>query len=658
MTDLGYKGPEKSTSVFEDGTDVSAGSLDNISWWEIIRSKIELPPGETRWSNEDLDPIPPERQNWRTYNFVTYWISDAFAVTNWRAGSTLIEIGLSWKLALVVTVLGNFITALVVTFNGLIGARLHIPFTVQARSAYGFYFAYVITVLRVIVSVFWYGLCTYTGAQCVQSMLFAIWPSFRNVPNQLPPSANTTTQFMISYIIYFIILLPFHYIPVVKIRWFFTIKSIVSPIAGFAIMGWMIQETGGGKETFAQENTVHGRALSWAFMSGLNVMIGSFATLGVNMNDFARYSRNPKSPYIQLFIVPVATLMMVVFGIVGANGSKVLYGELLWDPLLIMDMWTSPRGRAAAFFGAFAFLIATIGTSVSANSLAVGVDLATLFPKPWNILASAQALVSFMSGYTIWLAPMAGILLADYYIVNNRKLYVPDMYRPQGIYGYERWGTNWRAVVAFVVGFGPLLPGFARSVRPNHPPTKERKMPPANPHYPPRTPLTPAQLTTAISACLTLQESGRTTHSKRPFAALLLGPDNSTILLTHLSISHIRHAESELARLASDHYSEPYLWRCTLVSTWEPCAMCAGTIYWANIGRVVYVASERELLKLTGEGNLENVGFEVPCRVVFGGGQKDVEVIGPVGEGGWEGRVVEMSDRYWGPAREGLRGKL
>ncbi|KAK2791749.1 hypothetical protein FQN52_004665 [Onygenales sp. PD_12] len=59
MTDLGYKGPEKSTSVFEDGTDPSAGFCDKLSWWENLQSKIELPPGETKY----LDPIPPERQN-------------------------------------------------------------------------------------------------------------------------------------------------------------------------------------------------------------------------------------------------------------------------------------------------------------------------------------------------------------------------------------------------------------------------------------------------------------------------------------------------------------------------------------------------------------------------------------------------------------------
>ncbi|KAH9219962.1 hypothetical protein DL95DRAFT_456875 [Leptodontidium sp. 2 PMI_412] len=76
-----------------------------------------------------------------------------------------------------------------VTYNGLIGVRLHKPITIQARSAYGFYFAYVI-----IIYVFWYGIGTYTGAECIQSMILAIWLRFRDVPNQLPESANITTR--------------------------------------------------------------------------------------------------------------------------------------------------------------------------------------------------------------------------------------------------------------------------------------------------------------------------------------------------------------------------------------------------------------------------------------------------------------------------------
>jgi tRNA(Arg) A34 adenosine deaminase TadA len=158
-------------------------------------------------------------------------------------------------------------------------------------------------------------------------------------------------------------------------------------------------------------------------------------------------------------------------------------------------------------------------------------------------------------------------------------------------------------------------------------------------------PLTKEQIDTAMGACLDLQKTATTLHDKRPFAALLLGPDNSTILLTHYSISHVQHAETELARLASIHFSQKYLASCTLVSTWEPCAMCTGTLYWSNIGRLVYAASEEKLNDLTGGHNEENMTMSLPCREVLKHGQKDVEVIGPVS--GWEENVIEESGKWW-----------
>lgn len=153
---------------------------------------------------------------------------------------------------------------------------------------------------------------------------------------------------------------------------------------------------------FQYGNQSRGSSLGWAFMNGVNAMIGNFATLGtapassrldyklksclgVNMNDFARYSRNPQSPYIQILVIPVVFTIMMLFGIIGANGSRLIYGEVLWDPLMIVDKWTSPGGRAAAFSCALAFLIASIGINISANSISVAVDLSTLFPRYLNL---------------------------------------------------------------------------------------------------------------------------------------------------------------------------------------------------------------------------------------------------------------------------------
>ena len=79
--------------------------------------------------------------------------------------------------------------------------------------------------------------------------------------------------------------------------------------------------------------------------------------------------------------------------------------------------------------------------------------------------------------------------------------------------------------------------------------------------------------------------------------------------------------------------------------------MCTSTCYWANIGRIAYAASEKQLAQLTGTGNEENMTMAMPCRKVLEGSQKDVDIIGPfesIAE-----VVVAESDVYWRPLRDG-----
>lgn len=116
---------------------------------------------------------------------------------------------------------------------------------------------------------------------------------------------------------------------------------------------------------------------------------------------------------------------------------------------------------------------------------------------------------------------------------------------------------------------------------------------------------------------------------RHPFGALLVAPDGETVLAEQGNIDTVNHAESTLARHAAGTYPGAYLRDCTLITTFEPCAMCAGTIYWASIGRVVYGASEEALLALTG-AHEENPTLSLPCREVFARGQRSVEVVGPV----------------------------
>jgi tRNA(Arg) A34 adenosine deaminase TadA len=117
-----------------------------------------------------------------------------------------------------------------------------------------------------------------------------------------------------------------------------------------------------------------------------------------------------------------------------------------------------------------------------------------------------------------------------------------------------------------------------------------------------------------------------------PFAALLVAADGHTVLLEQGNVDVVNHAEAVLARVAAQRFDAATLWACTLVTTVEPCAMCAGTQYWAHIGRLVYGISERDLLSVTG-AHPGNPTLDMPCREVFARGQKAIEVMGPLGAG-------------------------
>ncbi|MBC7715547.1 MAG: nucleoside deaminase [Pseudorhodobacter sp.] len=135
---------------------------------------------------------------------------------------------------------------------------------------------------------------------------------------------------------------------------------------------------------------------------------------------------------------------------------------------------------------------------------------------------------------------------------------------------------------------------------------------------------------------------------RHPFGALLVAPDHKTVLAEQGNIDTVHHAEATLARQASLAYPADHLWRCTLVTTFEPCAMCTATAYWANVGRIIYGVSEARLLELTG-ASAANPTLDLPCRELLARGQKAVAVIGPFAE--LEDELMAPHRSFWQTAK-------
>ncbi|KAF2276463.1 NCS1 allantoate transporter [Westerdykella ornata] len=483
---------------------------------KVEQPKSAFAEGNQRWTNKDLDPVPRHARKWGVTSFIAYWVSDAFKYGMTvdigvleahcdaapRPGSLLRvflqlvaysspfllgvvidnHVGLSWRESLGIVALAFFIISFVIALNGATGVIHHAPFPVLARASWGFWGSYIAIISRAILGVFWFSIQTMNGANTLRVMLGAIWPSFLTLKNDLPADAGIETNTMVAFLLFWLIQIPFLCMHPNNLRWLFMAKSVIVPIAWIAILIWAFVATDGGGDIFTQKPTLTGSAYSWAFLSSLTSVIGNYATLSVNQADFSRYSR--VSVKYQLLYVPLLPLLFTLIsfiGIAATSAGALRYGSLLWDPMALISRWPS---RAARFFAACSFALAALGVNISANSLSAANDLTALFPAyvnirrgqllcavfawalvPWKILASAASFLNFMAAYAVFLGPIAAIMVCDFWIVHGARYDTLALYRPDGIYRYT-YGVNWRAVVAFLVGVVPNLPGFINSINP------------------------------------------------------------------------------------------------------------------------------------------------------------------------------------------------
>ena len=181
-------------------------------------------------------------------------------------------------------------------------------------------------------------------------------------------------------------------------------------------------------------------------------------------------------------MLPIVFTFIAFIGVAASSAGAVKYGELQWDPMALIANWPN---RACRFFAAFSFALAALGVNISANSLSAANDLTALFPQyvnirrgqllcavfawalvPWKILASAGNFLNFMAAYAVFLGPIASIMVLDFWVIHKRKYDTLALFQPHGIYRYTA-GFNWRAIVAFLVGVAPNMPGFINGVNHN-----------------------------------------------------------------------------------------------------------------------------------------------------------------------------------------------
>ena len=122
-------------------------------------------------------------------------------------------------------------------------------------------------------------------------------------------------------------------------------------------------------------------------------------------------------------------------------------------------------------------------------------------------------------------------------------------------------------------------------------------------------------------------------NGNNPFGTVLADQERTILLEAENSTKTDRdctaHSDINLIRNAWQKFDAEYLGECTLYTSAEPCAMCAGAIVWANIRRVVYSLGNTALYDQMNP-RADGLGLYTPCREIFNGAPWKIKTIGPL----------------------------
>jgi nucleobase:cation symporter-1, NCS1 family len=415
--------------------------------------------------NPDLAPVAPERRTWGTYNYAALWVSMAHCIPTYMLASGLIGSGMSWKQALFTILLGNSIVLVPILLNSHPGTKYGIPFPVFARASYGTLGSNLPALMRALVACGWFGIQAWIGGQALHVFFRSLWSRW---PHAFPGSfAGHTPTEWISFLLFWGINI------VVVYRGMDLLRKVENWAAPFVLImtallvWWAIASAHGLGPILAQGGRYHGWHEFWPiFIPSLTAMIGFWATLSLNMPDFTRFGRGQREQAIgQVVALPTTMTVFAFMGVVITSASAIIYGTAIWDPVDLVGKFTQPWIVAIAMF---TVVVATLSVNIAANVVSPANDFANAFPRlitfrrgglltgiigilmmPWRLLAEPSGYIfKWLLGYSGGLGSIAGVLIADYWLIRRRRLAVDDLYLQDGIYG----SVNWAGVIATLLG--------------------------------------------------------------------------------------------------------------------------------------------------------------------------------------------------------------
>lgn len=432
----------------------------------------------SRLYNADLAPVPPERRTWNLWHITALWVGMAVCIPTYQMASTLIGEGMNWSQALLTIFLGNVIVLIPMTLNAHPGTAYGIPFPVLLRASFGTLGANIPALMRGIVACGWFGIQTWLGGAAIYSTL-GILIGFDPAAGAKLPIGITAGQ-LAAFLSFWAINVYFIIRGMDSIKWLETFSAPFLLIVGMGLVLWAYQAADGFGPIFAEPSKLRTSAEFWpVFGAGLTAMVGFWSTLSLNIPDFSRFARSQRDQIIgQSLGLPASMTLYSFIGVVVTSATVLVFGEAIWDPITLISKFDS---KVLSVLALITLAVATLSTNIAANVVSPANDFSNLAPRfisfrtggiitaciglfmqPWKLLADPNGYIfTWLIGYSALLGPIAGVMIADYFIVRRRVLDVPALYDSAGPYrGFRAAGF-----AALVLAILPNVPGFLVKVK-------------------------------------------------------------------------------------------------------------------------------------------------------------------------------------------------
>jgi len=432
--------------------------------------------------SEDLAPVVSEKRTWGIWNYTALWISMSLCIPTYMLASSLIEGGMNWWQAVLTVFLGNVIVLIPMILNGHAGAKYGIPFPVLARASFGVLGANIPALLRAIVACGWFGIQTWIGGFALYQMLRLWIPSLDSLPSVFPASWMLETGPAITFILFWLLNMFVVHKGVESIRKLLVFKAFVLPVAALALLYWAIKDVHGFGPILSQPSKFNSSSEFFAFFfPALTGMVGFWATLSLNIPDFTRYAKSQRAQVIgqAIGLAPSMTLFAFI-GVIVTSATAIIFGKVIWNPI---DLASNFENKWMISIAMIAISLSTLATNIAANIVSPANDFSNLSPSkidfkkggyitgiigllifPWKLIADPSGYIfTWLIAYSSLLGPIGGIMIVDYFFIRKKQLVVDDLYRHDGIYQYNS-GFNRVAIIAFVIGVLPSVPGFLTAI--------------------------------------------------------------------------------------------------------------------------------------------------------------------------------------------------